>query len=138
MKEIFSRSSKQTVYKNSTISSLTPFLNKNNYLCVGECLKHANIPTNSKNQIILSRDHYLSRLLIKEILEQNAHVGREDTLSLLRKHFWIVACRRLIKKVLSDSIYCRRQFVKPNAPCMGKLPKERLYGNVKIFLFSRH
>ena len=81
----------------------------------------------------MSRDHYLSRLLIKEIHEQNVHVGREHTLSLLRKYFWIVACRGLIKKVLSDCIYCRRQFAKPNAPCMGNLPKERLYDNAKYF-----
>ena len=24
-----------------------------------------------------------------------------------------------------DFIYCRRQFVKPKAPCMGKLPKKK-------------
>ena len=75
---------------------------------------------------ILSKDHYLSRLLIKEINEQNAHVGREHALSLLRKHFWIVACRVLIKKVLSNCLYCRRQFVKPSALCMRNLPKETL------------
>ena len=28
-------------------------------------------------------------------------------------------------------IYCCQQFVKPNAPCMGNLPKERLYDNAK-------
>ena len=83
MKEISSLSSKQAVDKNSTILSLTLFLNKNNYLCVGGRLKHANIPTNSKNQII-SKDHYLSRLLIKEIHEQNAHVGTEHTLIIAK------------------------------------------------------
>ena len=91
MKEIFSLSSKQTVDKSSNILLLTPFLDQNNYLCVGGRLKHANIPSNSKNQIILSKDHYLSHLLIKEIHRQNAYVGREHTLSLLRKRFWIVA-----------------------------------------------
>ena len=96
----------QTVGKNSTKLSLTPFLDKNNYLCVGGHLKHANMPTNSKSQTILSKDHYLSCLLIKEIHKQNAHLGREHTLSLLRKHFWIVACSGLIKKVLSDCMYC--------------------------------
>ena len=90
-------------------------------------------PPKSKNQIILSKDHYLSCLLIKEIHEQNARVGREHTLSLLQKHFWIVACRGLIKKVLSDCMYCCQQFVKPNAPCMGNLPKERLYDSAKPF-----
>ena len=51
----------------------------------------------------------------------------------MRKHVWTVACRGLIKKVLSDCIYFRQQFVKPNAPCMGNLPKERLYDNANPF-----
>ena len=51
----------------------------------------------------------------------------------MQKHFWIVECRELIKKVLSNCIYCRRQFVKTSAPCMGNLPKERLYNNAKLF-----
>ena len=83
MKEIFSISSKQTIDKNSTILSLTPFLDENNYLCFGGRLKQANISTNSKNHIILSKDHYLSHLLIKEIHKQYAHVGRGHILSLL-------------------------------------------------------
>ena len=80
MKEIFSLSSKQIVDKNSTMLSLTLFLDKNNYLCVGGRLKQADIPTNIKNQIILSKYHYLYRLFMKEIHEQNAHFGREHTL----------------------------------------------------------
>ena len=101
-------------------------------LCIRGRLKHANIPTN-KNQIILSKYYYLSHLLIKEIHEQNAQLGIEHTFSLLRKHFWIVACRGLIKNILSDCIYYRRQFVKPSAPCMGNLPKERLCDKGKPF-----
>ena len=80
-----------------------------------------------------SKNHYLSCLLIKEIHERNEQVGREHTLSLLRKDFWIVACRALIRKVLSNCLYCRRQFVKPNAPLMGNIPKGRLFENFKPF-----
>ena len=72
MKDIFLLSRKQIVDKNSTILSLTPFLDKNNYLCVGGRLKHTDIPANSKNQITLLQGHYLSHLLIKEIHKQNA------------------------------------------------------------------
>ena len=113
--------------------SLIPFLDHRKYLCVGGSLKHADIPVNSKNQIILSKSHYLSYLLIKEIHERNAHVGRGHTLSLLRKDFWIVACIALIRKVLSNCLYCRRQFVKPNTPQMGNIPEERLFENCKPF-----
>ena len=131
LKEVLSISSKQIVGKNSTILSLTPFSGRSNYLCVGGRLKHADIPTNSKKQITLSRDHYLCSLLTKEIHEWNAHAGREHTLSLLQKHFQIVACTGLIKKVLSDSIYCRRKNIKPDGSCMGNLPKERFFDNAK-------
>ena len=30
-------------------------------------------------------------------------------------------------------LYCHQQFAKPKAPCMGNLPKERLYDNAKPF-----
>ena len=69
---------------------LAPFLDKSL-----EPLNLVYISTKSKNQIILSKDHNLFRLLINKIYEQNAHVGREHKLSLLRKHFWIVVCRGL-------------------------------------------
>ena len=36
-------------------------------------------------------------------------------------HFWIAACRGLIKKYY---IYCCQQFVKLNAPCIGNLPNK--------------
>ena len=87
MKEIFPFSGKQTVDRNSIILLLTSFLDESNYICVDGRLKHVNIRTNCKNQIMLSKDHYLSRYFIKEIHKQNAHIGREHTLALLRKHF---------------------------------------------------
>ena len=131
--DVLNISSNKSVKKTSKILSLTPFLDHRKYLCVGGRLKHADIPANSKNQIILSKNHYLSYLLIKEIHVRNAHVGREHTLSLLRKHFWIVACRTLIRKLLSNCLCCCRQFVKPYTPLMGNIPKERLFENCKPF-----
>ena len=38
-----------------------------------------------------------------------------------------------LSKRHDQSVYCRGQFVKPNTPCMGNLPKERLYDNAKPF-----
>ena len=72
--------------ENSFILSLAPLFYENNYLCVDRCLKHAYIPTNSKNQIILfSKDHYLPCLITKEIHVQNAHVvGREHALIIAK------------------------------------------------------
>ena len=97
--ETLTISSNKSVDNTSKILPLTPFLDHRKYLCVSGRLKHANILVNSKNQIILSKSNYLPYLLIKEIHERNAYVGREHTLSLLRTDFWIVACRALIRKV---------------------------------------
>ena len=116
---------------------LTPFSDENNYLCVGGRLKHANIPTNSKNQIILSKDHYLSRLSIKESHEQNVHVGRKHTLALLRKHFLIAASGGLIKKAWSECLL-PWTICKTEHSLYGKPTKRKTLWQCKTFLFNRH
>ena len=68
----------------SKIISLNPFINESGLICVGGRLKHATIPENSKHQIILSKSHYLAELIVKDIHEKNAHIGREHTLSLFK------------------------------------------------------
>ena len=93
-------------------------------------LKTSKSTHKQKNQIILSKDYCLPRLIINETHEQSGHVGRENTLSLLPKHVWVVACKGLIKK---DCIKCRQKFVKSNAPCMGNLPEKDFVTTQKSF-----
>ena len=99
---------------------------KKNILRVGGRLKNANAHPDVKHQVILSSHHHLSKLIISDIHFKNAHIGREHTLYLLRNEYWIPACRGVIRKILSNCLYCKRVNLRPKAQIMANLPKDRL------------
>ena len=118
--------------KNSNILSLNPiFLNE--LILVGGTLKHADVPFNSKHQIILDKSHYICKLIIENIHRINMHVGREQCLSILKNQFWIPNCRGLIKNILSNCFHCKRENKPFKTPFMSDIPKERLANNCKPF-----
>ena len=57
---------------------------------------------------------------------KNAHIGREHTLCLLRKKYWIPAYCGIIRKILSNCFYCKRVNLRPKAQIMANLPQEHL------------
>ena len=57
---------------------------------------------------------------------RNCHSGRDLTLSLIREKFWIVHAKSLIRKVLFDRHYSKRQRILPKPPLISELPIERL------------
>ena len=61
-------------------------------------------PTENKNQMIVSKSHHLSSLIIMDTHQHNFHIGREQTLYLLRNIYWIPSCRGLIRKTLNVCI----------------------------------
>ena len=107
-----------------------------NLLCVGGRVTHSFLPFNSKHQIILSKKHHLSELLIKYIHIRNCHSRRELTLNLLRERLWIIHAKSLIRKVLLNCSYCKRRRILPTPPLMSDLPVEKIVGtNVTIYTY---
>ena len=96
-------------------------------------MKNAKIQPDGKHQVILSRHHHLSKLIISDIHYKNAHIRREHALYLLRNKYWIPACRGVFRKILSNCLYCKRVNLKPKEQMMANLPKERLLIYYKPF-----
>ena len=88
---------------------------------------------NSNNQIIIHKFHPTTKLTVKEYHKKNFHISRKHTLATIRKKIWIPACRRLIRKVLHDCSYCKKEQIKPHMPLISDLPKDRLDINEKPF-----
>ena len=82
---------------------------------------------------VKTRSHPISKLIIKDCHEKGAHIGREDTLALMRRKICIPSSRGLIRKVLFDCLYCKRERIKPQKTLMSELPKERLEAYGKPF-----
>ena len=118
--------------RNSSLISLNPIL-QGNLICRGGRANSEKIEYPCKNQFIINKSLPILKLIIKDSHEKGAHIGREHTLALIRRKIWIPSCRGLIRKVLFDCLYCRRERIKPQKTFMTELPKERLDAYEKSF-----
>ena len=100
-------------------------------MCVGG-INPSDLP-NSNNQIIICKSYLTGKLLVRECHKNNFHISREHALATIRKKICIPACRGLIRKVLYDCLYCKKEQIKPHIPLMSDLPQERLGINEKPF-----
>ena len=94
--------------KNEKLIQLQPVL-KNDLICAGGRLKHAQIPVESKHQVIIPSNHHLTYLLLLYIHQNNHPWGREQLLALSRERYWVVNGRYLARKVIYNCLYCKRQ-----------------------------
>ena len=85
---------------------------------------HGNLPNNS-NQVILSKNHTVSKLIISHYHKLTLHFGREQTLASVREKFRIPACRGLIKQVINSCPLCKFRSAKPQQPIMSNLSNDR-------------
>ena len=69
----------------------------------------SHLPFKNKHQIVVAKDHPLSKLLIVHHHEMNCHCGREQTLGLLLETVCIINRKSLTRKVLKECRYYKRQ-----------------------------
>ena len=96
-------------------------------------LKAANIPPNSKHQILISKHHPIAKLLTTDIHLNYKHCGENIPFVSFGKIIGIPVSRGLIRKILSNCFICKRQNAKPAQTQMVNLPNIRLQSHVKPF-----
>ena len=124
-KWILESTTKKTNKKSVNFIQLEPVL-KNDLIYVGGRLKHAQIPAESKHQVIIPSNHHLTYLSLLCIHQNNHHCSTEQLLALSRERYWTVNGRHLARKVIYNCLYCKRQRVKLQPQLMADLPPERL------------
>ena len=124
--EISSIQTKGEVKRTSNIADLRPTFD-DGILRVGGRLQHAlELSLDEKHPMILPKKHHLSKLIVQHYHETTAHSGREQTLCELRRQFWIVCGRTLVKTAVRSCIKCRRMNARPLEQVMAPLPKTRV------------
>ena len=94
----------------SPLAPLSPRL-EGNLMVVGGRLSQAPISNTSKSQIILPHKSRISYLIALD-MHNNAHLGIEWTLCCLRKKYWVVRARPLIKKIKRSCVTCKKALFK--------------------------
>lgn len=124
--EIMLLKKKNQLPKSNKYLSLSPFLDDNGILRVGGRLKNADLPYDTKHQILLPNKHCVTNLIINDCHMRGLHGGPKLTESLLRQRFWITNSQRTIKAVLNRCVNCFRVAPKPMEQYMGNLPESRV------------
>ena len=75
--------------KHRKLLPLSPII-VDNLIRFGGRIGQLYLPFEQKHQILLTKEYFLSSLLIFDKHERNCHIGREQTLSLLQESVWII------------------------------------------------
>ena len=103
------------------------FEDSDGILRCGGRIGNAPLPYDTRYPVLLSSDAYLSQLIIQEAHITVGHNGCRETLTHIRRMYWIPKCRNFIRKLLKDCRLCRRFEGRPSKyPKPPDLPKERL------------
>lgn len=122
------------VPKSSSLVRLNPEYT-DGLLRVGGRLQNSLIGEDAKHPIILPSSHHVTRILIRDFHERNAHMGVLHVLSLIRQNYWIVQGLRTVKSVLNRCLDCKRNRHRPVTQQMGQLPEERLIPDKAPFTY---
>ena len=74
----------------------------------GGRLENANIPYATKHPILLPRNHHFTVLVFRDAHIKVAHDGVKETLTEIRRKFWIVKGRTCVRALLHRCVLCRR------------------------------
>jgi len=90
------------------VSQFGLFLDSSGLLrCQGR-INNAQLPTYSKQPILLPSSHPLVTLLVQQVHNDIKHSGTPDTLSTIREKYWILKGRQVVKKVLRLCVVCNK------------------------------
>ena len=97
------------------------------YRCTATISQNSSIPYETRNPIILNRNHVLTKLIVEDCHYRIKHNGERHTLSEVRKEYWIPRGKSYIRQILYHCIICRRLNSRPyNYPRSLNLPLSRV------------
>ncbi|XP_035985471.1 uncharacterized protein LOC118558973 isoform X4 [Fundulus heteroclitus] len=115
----------KAVSMRSSLYKLDPVLDAG-VLRVGGRLSKTAMPVEAKHPVILTKDMYVSILILRHIHQQLGHAGRAHMLSRLRQKYWIINANSAARKIISHCVVCKRNRGKFVEQKMADLPEERV------------
>lgn len=122
---------KKPLLKKSAI--LNPYLGEDQLIRVGGRLSNTPVPLQTKHPIILS-SHPLVTLIARHAHLRSLHAGTQLMLATLRREFWIVRARDVVKSVIHRCVVCTREKAAIPTQLMGNLPQVRVSPPARAFL----
>lgn len=126
----------QAINRNSKLLALDPFLNKEDLICVGGRLRHAEMSERAKHPIVLPGKHRVTRLIFKAEHIRLLHCEAEQLLASVRQKYWVLSGRTEARRTTRSCLNCFRLHPAKIQVKMGDLPKSRVTGFLRPFAIS--
>lgn len=81
-----------------------PFLADDQLIRIGGRLTQANLPYDTKHQILLPGKHRFSMLLAQHFHEKHLHAAPQLLISILRTRYWLIGAREMAKRIVHSCI----------------------------------
>lgn len=124
--DIVSLKQSGTVQRESTLRSLSPYLDEQGIIRVGGRLQRSTFDFSVKHPMILADSHRLTRMIIWHY-HCKAHLRAKPLLALLRSvGVWPLKGLNAVKTSCNKCFTCKRLFQQPVMPLMAPIPPDRL------------
>ncbi|KFM71288.1 hypothetical protein X975_00963, partial [Stegodyphus mimosarum] len=117
---------KARVLKKGSLISLNPFLDNSGLLRVGGRLRNASLPESVKHQIILPKNHPVTKLLVKFYHLTYMHGGVQLVNSAMKQKYWIIGAKAAIRREIKRCVICARFCSELSKQVMADLPSARV------------
>lgn len=115
------------VLKSSSIFKLEPFLDSKGIMRVKGRVANAPVPFSIKHPVILPKGHHMTEAVVRYHHQQVGHQGRGMTTNSLRNGgYWVIGMSRVVSKVISNCVVCRKLRIQSQGQKMAELPDDRL------------
>ncbi|XP_011686444.1 PREDICTED: uncharacterized protein LOC105449139 [Wasmannia auropunctata] len=114
------------ICKSSKLLSLSPFMDDHGLIRVGGRLKNSALSFDARHQVVLPRDHNLTKRIIEFEHLRNIHAGTQATMAAVRQRFWPLSLRSSTRKIINNCVACFRAKPVFSEALMGSLPAPRV------------
>ncbi|XP_033222564.1 uncharacterized protein LOC117176433 [Belonocnema kinseyi] len=104
-------------------------------LRVGGCLKHSVLNPHERHPYILPATCPFIDLVVDSCPQRTLNKGTQLILATLRRQFWILRCRQVVKSRIMRCVVCIRHRAVTATQLMGNFPSNRLH-RTRAFLHS--
>ncbi|XP_071827282.1 uncharacterized protein [Apostichopus japonicus] len=127
LKALTSGSEKEinSVMRKSPLRTLDPML-RGGLIVVGGRLRRADLPEETKHQIVIPKSSPVARLIVLETHKSLGHMGKSAILVRLWKKYWVVGAGTIIRSIVGKCTICRKYQAKRGEQKMAALPIERV------------
>lgn len=117
---------KEPVATRSRIQNLNPYLDERGLIRVAGRLLNSELPLRQRKPVIVPRESSVCKLLIAHAHTVTLHGGIREMLQYLRKRFWIVTGRALVKAYNNKCRECKLHLRTTEQQQMAVLPRSRV------------